>query len=526
MRPPDVRPWGNKGVMGNIVKTTLNMEAMRSMDPSDYLSPLDVILDEKAFLSHILEGAKLPTVRKVSRCMSHHEVVLTDFGIFRRRLPGEERCHYSMALFTVLKKSGELRLIQDDRLLNKIYERPPEMYLPKIHDLIEEILKNEFIGQADAVSMFYQFALHKDLQKYFAVLLGGGRGETVEGRMTRMPMGFSWAPAIGQRCANVLIRDLGRAWVDNFMVLGTDETDFAIKRSKFLERCRQVNMQLDDEELKPVRETTALGIEFDLRRKRYRMDSDWCVKTALKIRALLDGDLTIHGLYEISGSLIWRNHVMERKLCNMPHILNALSVEGSAISHNTKAWSSVITVTLELREEILKEVLVLEGNAYGYLKAQTESEVDIWTDASLTHAAYLIFRNQVLIASGQIELPPQHIFYSELHIAIEAVKKAQSMGFKSGTMFIDNAPTAICMERRASSNFTANRALAKLPDFDTKVQWVPSAVEMADTFTRPPFGLPHLPPVRVPPNGTHASILTALIPGASPQVRAMGHHTF
>ena len=525
VRPPDTRPWRNEGVMGKIVETTLDMKAMRSMDPSDYLAPMDVIMDEAAFLKHVLASASLPNRRKVSRCMQQHEVVLTDFGIFRRRRIGEEKCFYSMALFTVLKKNGELRLIQDCRPLNQAYEKPPEMFLPKIHELIQEVLGNEYVGQADAISMFYQFALHEEVQKYFAVLLNGPRGAYTEGRMTRMSMGFSWAPAIGQRCANVLIRDLGVVWVDNFLLLAKTTEEYEAKRKVFLDRCHSVNMQLDDEAMLPKKQTIALGVDMDLSKKRYRMDPEWAENTATKITAALQHELDVHALYEISGSLIWRNHVMMRKLCHCPHLLNALSVYGSQVAKRIKRWDSLIDLTAELREEILCEVTIMRANAFRGREVSLAPEVDIWTDSSLSHCAYLIFRNQRLIASGQSPVPDQHIFYSELSVAIEAIQRAHAMGFKAGNMFIDNAPTAICIERRASSNFAANRSLAKLPEFETHVTWVPSAEELADDYTRPPDRLPSLPPPAPPPDGSRASVATANS-RASLRVRALGLHTF
>jgi len=102
VRPPDPRPWRNEGKIGAIVTETMDLNAMRQMDPSDYLAPLDVIMDEKAFLAQLLKQTELPTVRKVSRHMQQHEIVMTDFGVFRRRRADEPPCPFSMALFTVL----------------------------------------------------------------------------------------------------------------------------------------------------------------------------------------------------------------------------------------------------------------------------------------------------------------------------------------------------------------------------------------------------------------------------------------
>ena len=129
------------------------------------------------------------------------------------------------------------------------------------------------------------------------------------------------------------------------------------------------------------------------------------------------------------------------------------------------------------------------------------------------------------VGSGQSPVPDQHIFYSELNVAIEAIQRAHAMGFKAGNMFIDNAPTAICIERRASSNFAANRSLANLPEFETHVTWVPSAEELADDYTRPPDRQPSFPPPALPPDGSKASVAAANS-RASPKVRALGLHTF
>lgn len=521
VRPPDTRSWRNSGVIGKIVTETMDLTKLRALD-SEYLRPMDVILDEASFLEQILASAKLPSARKVSRWMAHHEVTLTDFGIFRRRRSEEAPCGYSMALFTVLKKNGELRLIQDCRPLNKIFPKPPPMDLPRIHELIEEILSKEYVGTQDAVSMFYQFGLADEIQKYFAVLLAGPRGALVEGRMTRMSMGFSWAPSIAQRSANVLTRGLGRAWVDNFFVLGSSLEEYDTNRIEFLRRAKHVGLTLDSEEFAPKQCLSSLGIEFDLVQKKYRMDNEWAGKASAKLRDLVAAALSIQNLYEISGHLIWRNHVMNRKLCHMPHLLAALSTSGSAVASGTKKWSDEFLLSSEVRAEILTELEHLEANAWRFLDAKVASEVDIWTDASLTYAAYVICCRNRVVASYREEVPPQHIFYSELGIAIRALQHAHALGYNSVNIFIDNAPAGICVERGASSNFAANRALATLPPLATKVHWVPTDTEVADQFTRRrPDGT--LQPLPIP--GSLSRELTKYL-RADPRVCALGTHTF
>jgi len=521
VRPPDSRSWRNKGELGRIVDVTMDMRKLRAMDV-EYLSPMDVILDEVSFLRQILSNAKLPSARKVSRWMSHHETTLTDFGIFRRRRNDEGPCGYSMALFTVLKKNGELRLIQDCRPLNKIFNKPPPMDLPRIHDLVDEVLSNEFVGAQDAVSMFYQFALSDEIQKYFAVLLAGPRGALVEGRMTRMSMGFSWAPCIAQRSSNVLIRGLGCAWVDNFFVLGSTRSEFEANRAEFLRRTREVGMQLDSEDFTPCTVLSALGVEFDLCQKRYRMDDEWAQKATAKVKELVSSSLSIQGLYEISGTLIWRNHVMRRKLCHVPYLLEALSSSGSSVAKGTKKWSDDFVLSAELRQEILQELTFLETNAWSYKEERSPPAADIWTDSSLTYAAYVICHRNRIVDAYREAVPPQHIFYSELGIAVKALQRAHKLGFNSVNLFIDNAAAGICVERGASSNFAANRILTRLPPQETHVHWVPTDTELADQFTRrKQDGTLQA----LPSPGTACRELTRVV-RADPRVCALGTNTF
>jgi len=213
---------------------------------------------------------------------------------------------------------------------------------------------------------------------------------------------------------------------------------------------------------------------------------------------------------------------MCRKLCNMPNLLAALSTSGSAVAVGSKKWSDEHILTPEAHAEILGELNYLEANAWRFRDVEVAPEVDIWTDASLTYAAYVIcFRNRV-IASYREEVPPQHIFYSELGIAIKALQDAHALGYKSVNLFIDNAPAGICVERGASSNFSANRALAKLPSLKTNVHWVPTDTEVADQFTRcRPDGT--LQPLPAP--GSLSQELTKYL-RADPRVRALGNHTF
>ena len=112
--------------------------------------------------------------------------------------------------------------------------------------MISRILSAEYVADADGVSYFYQIPLDPEVRDYFGCRLAGGRGLFRQMRFCSLPMGFSWAPGIAQRIANVIIADHGIAWVDNFFVLGTSLDDFAEHRDAFLSRADAANLLLDD----------------------------------------------------------------------------------------------------------------------------------------------------------------------------------------------------------------------------------------------------------------------------------------
>ena len=220
-RPPDPRVFRNAGNLAAITKNRLNLEAVLRMEPGEgYLDPLRVIMSRRTFKKQ-LAGTWRPCT-KVSRYMLHHAAFMEDCGVVEPAGPEAS----NMPVFTTPKKDLDLRLIQDGRWNNGFFAKPPEMFLPKIHEVIDKILSAAYVADADGVSYFYQIPLDESVRDYFGCRLAGGRGLYRQMRFCSLPMGFSWAPCIAQRIANTLIADHGVAWVDNFFVLGTSTENF------------------------------------------------------------------------------------------------------------------------------------------------------------------------------------------------------------------------------------------------------------------------------------------------------------
>lgn len=129
--------------------------------------------------------------REVSRHMLRHEASLLHFKVMEHT----SKPIMVMPVFTVPKNTRFLRLILDCQKINRLVDDPPKMHLPLIHDVINNILENNWMTQCDGTSYFYQFELPEEIRPFFSAKLGASRNIYKTMQFTRMPIGWSWAPA-------------------------------------------------------------------------------------------------------------------------------------------------------------------------------------------------------------------------------------------------------------------------------------------------------------------------------------------
>ncbi|MCG3775456.1 MAG: hypothetical protein JW395_2296 [Nitrospira sp.] len=503
-RPPDARVPRNAGNLAEITKNRLNLGAILAMEPEEgYLDPLRVIMSRRSFKRQ-LAGTYRP-ITKVSRYMMHHAAAMEACGVVE---PSETAIN-NMPVFTTPKKNLDLRLIQDGRPINIHFAKPPEMFLPRIHDVIDRILGAEYVADADGVSYFYQIPLSPEVRDYFGCRLAGGRGLFKQMRFCSLPMGFSWAPCIAQRIANTIISDHGMAWVDNFFVLGTSLADFKTHRDAFLERAAKANLLLDDHEMLPKQDLVALGIEFDLRTKCYRMAPDWALKAVTRLEEVIaSANTTPTEVYKAAGTIVWHSHVTRRRLCNLPELFALVSRLASQIGTGKTAWDSPLQWPEGVKSEITAHASHLRSNVWISKTEETPETAEVWSDASSTHWAFLAYNHGELIHASQGPTKPNmHIFLAELSAAMGGIMALYRKGIKKGIVVnVDNTAAAICLQRGISTNRTANTWMAGLPDdAEYRVQWVSTRVQLSDNFTRVAPG--HRHPPAVPPKGSRIESL-------------------
>jgi hypothetical protein len=185
-----------------------------------------------------------------------------------------------MGLFLVPKKTPpQGRLIGDARPLNELQRPPDDMGLPRILDVIRTVLESSHAAKADGVSYFYQILLGRKIRRFFMARLAGRRGKVQEMQFVRLPMGWKFSPFIAQQLSKCVVKGgVGVAWLDDFLILGQSKTEFHTHRETFLNRVRRYNIEIDNYVLNPETELKALGLEFDLATKQYRLDPAWVDK--------------------------------------------------------------------------------------------------------------------------------------------------------------------------------------------------------------------------------------------------------
>lgn len=296
--------------------------------------------------------------------------------------------------------------------------------------------------------------------------------------------------------------------------------EFEEHRRTFLQRIDKdggCNVVVDDTELKPMTQGETLGIEFDLAVKRYRMSEKWTSK--IREKGVLE-EWTPRTFSQIMGNVIWCSHVMRRGLCHQPHAMAVLGEIMRMISNKEIKWDECCTekVTPTAAEELRKTVAMMGENPWIQWSEPCAHDVEIWSDASDTHAAYLIVQDQKVIAALVRETRGEHIFLEELSIALEAIEEASRLGARKARLFIDNAPAGGAIEKNVSTNFTANVRLAKRSTLPVDTRWVSTKHQLADPYTRGEA---------LPPIGCETDRL-ALYEQASKsgELRAMATHTF
>ena len=473
IRPPQARVRSD-AELAKVTANRLHLEALKELDPEAW-DVVRVIVEVEQFNAKVrrLNLSKDRTPRISKHMLRHLDSMIAAGIVDRAEVMNLE---YVMPVFTVEKRSGGLRLISDCRKFNADCSRPPPMNLPRIGEVVDSVMACGYCATSDGVSWFYQFEMAASLRRCFGAALVDERGNPVYIHFKSMPMGWSWAPAIGQAAGAALTRGIGQTWVDNFFVIGNSREQLLERIETFKKRARLLNA-----EYSPIviheGEFSALGLEFDLVNRRWRLDQKFVEKVST-ISMSTEGEY-----FRLLGSLVWGAYAMRRPLTRYHDVLSAAGKALIAITADN-TWSATPKLSdsdVALVNDWKKQVV---ENAWRTWEGRSEPTCVVLSDASDTHRAYFVVgADDEVQGQGQSSVT-EKIFVEELLAAAEGIHSAAALGHKSIAVVIDNMAAKLALEHGYSTNRLANKIIADLPSVDLLLAWTPSEYNLADPHTR------------------------------------------
>ena len=499
-KPPAVKEPPTSDYIADICRSFIDLERLRELDTAGELTGiLDIITDKEVFQQCFLPGA-LSTIEadrsfrlNISKHMKGYLEALKDFQVLEEADSAKVVLHG----FTVEKSSGGLRFVLDGRRLNGCMVHPPDMLLPRITEVVEQVVRADWAVLTDGLSWFYQFPVHPYIRDFFGVNLGKARGDFTCTRMKALCMGWKFAPCIAHRAARALLPpDEGATWVDNFIITGASAAGAAAAFHRFMKRCDSVNakMNLHQEGYgTPTQHFSAFGLSFDLARHRFRTDPKWIQKflSRQEYTEVLEGQSTPRGVYKVVGSLVWHSYTTRRPLCFLRATLSFMRDLSRETLSDVAKWDMATSVRPSVVQDIKARVRCMQENRW--VDLPPARSVVAWSDASSASWAAVLEGTELQVAQGDFdnEMRQWHIYVKELYAARQAVAlTARSVGASRVLLKVDNLPAVHSIQRGHSSDYMSNGIigdmfmLAERANLHIVCSWVSTTEQKADKYTR------------------------------------------
>lgn len=283
--------------------------------------------------------------------------------------------------FAVPKSSGGARAICDARLTNAFLNSPPATPLLTTEILIELLLyfDEPCFAEADLMHWFYQLGVHGEDCQYFGINIGGEKYA-----FSALPMGFSWAPFIGQTVSywiakkgfmnKAFIVEQGQGFItvrskkqneiiafvcvyyDNFLVIAKDENTRNFVRDKITLSAKHYNAIWKTDEKRTQEWVSSklnclfLGGQFHSENGSvsWKHLDDNITKWGKKLSDLNKKNASIRELQSPAGVIVWDMALRLSRTALIPGTIEVLSKLGHQ-AFETKSHDSVASLTDERR---------------------------------------------------------------------------------------------------------------------------------------------------------------------------------
>eukprot|EP01063_Lacrimia_lanifica_P003484 TRINITY_DN11867_c0_g1_i1.p1 TRINITY_DN11867_c0_g1~~TRINITY_DN11867_c0_g1_i1.p1 ORF type:complete len:415 (+),score=2.49 TRINITY_DN11867_c0_g1_i1:393-1637(+) len=285
-----------------------------------------------------------------------------------------------------------------NRLLGHL--RLPSCAVAPYRVVIATVLWGQYMAQWDLAAYFFNFTLEEEARDRFRFRAGHGSGAVL--RMVRLAMGFSASPQAGQAVSTRLTlaaRQQAQAlettrsivWLDNVVVSG-GLRDLARVDATLRTLFQTYGLTLGETE-PPARGGTALGLQFDLEHRQWRMDPKWVDKVRGGVAGLsLTGNMPLRVWWRIAGLIVWRRHATLAPLFQLADILRWMSATARECPEELLGsklfWDRAVCPPEAARTAIRRELQALYQNDWQPWRPTPQREVHAHTDASLSAWAY------------------------------------------------------------------------------------------------------------------------------------------
>ena len=182
----------------------------------------------------------------------------------------------------MVEQHGKLRVCEDARTLNAWCVREDTSIMPTVHDCLQSVQGNTWLGLLDIKSAFLQLPLDEASRRYFRFVVNvDGASRIFQWRV--MPFGWVNAPVVWQSyITEVLHEPVEREWVriyvDDILVVGKGEDELMERMDTVLRLLQQAGLQVKLAKCAVgVSKLQYLGME---------VDADTCAIPGARLQAL------------------------------------------------------------------------------------------------------------------------------------------------------------------------------------------------------------------------------------------------
>ncbi|MBW0537660.1 hypothetical protein O181_077375 [Austropuccinia psidii MF-1] len=203
---------------------------------------VDIFLNEEGPYPPLLRRSAYPASPRAREALKSHINELTKLGVLRKAGHNGEVEVTTPVIITW--NNEKYRMVGDFRELNT-YTIPDKYPIPRFHETLTQLSKENSITSMDSLKGFHQDVLTPNSRKLLRIMAHCGTYEYL-----RMPFGIKNPPSHYQRMMNTILpHELSEVWliiyIDDIIIL-SDTWQLHLERlSLVLKKILQMNMKID-----------------------------------------------------------------------------------------------------------------------------------------------------------------------------------------------------------------------------------------------------------------------------------------